>query len=123
MFTNVQASCMALWYVRIKHCLIQKGCGGLLLDKKTFAQLIGYNYLMKCHRLYPIANFKNSSPDILKMANILRYGVRYGKVCLGGNNLIECLQRFVLGGLVLGKNCTGNNSTGNNGIGNRGTNG
>jgi len=28
---------MVLRYVRIKHCLIQTSCGGLLLDRKTVA--------------------------------------------------------------------------------------
>jgi len=35
-FTNVLTSCTALRYVRMKNCLIQKCCGGLLLDRKTF---------------------------------------------------------------------------------------
>jgi len=39
---------------------------------------------MRCHRLYPIVHFKNFSQDTLKMAGILRYSLRCGKVCLGG---------------------------------------
>jgi len=38
-FTNVRASYTALRYARIKHCLIKKSHGGLLLDKKTFVSI------------------------------------------------------------------------------------
>jgi len=30
---------------------------------------------MRCHRLYLIPDFKNFSPDTLKIADILRYGL------------------------------------------------
>jgi len=47
--------------------------------KTTLRQLIGYNCPMKYHRSYLIADFENFSPDTLKMADILCYGLRYGK--------------------------------------------
>jgi len=35
--------------------------------------------------IYILANFENFSPDTLKMADILRYAVRYGKCEWGVN--------------------------------------
>jgi len=84
-FTNIRASCKALRYVRIKHCMISKSCVRLLLDSKMFKhQLNEYKCAMKWHILYPIADFENYSLDTLKIADILLYFLRYGKVCLWG---------------------------------------
>jgi len=41
---------------------------------------------MKCHRSYPIVHLENFSPDTIKMADILLYNLRCGKVCIGKLN-------------------------------------
>jgi len=37
---------------------------------------------MECHRLYLIADFENFSPETLKMADVLRYGLREVRVTI-----------------------------------------
>jgi len=53
---------------------------GSYRTEKLLLQLIGYNYPMKCHRLYLIADSENFILNTLKMGDILQYGLR--KACV-----------------------------------------
>jgi len=59
-------------------------------------QLIRHKCSMRGHKLYPIANFENFSPDTLKMAVSVHYGLRYGKVCLGRYKWWDACERIGL---------------------------